>query len=248
MTGAASLSWAAAWHDVECSSYGADLGLWAELAAEARGPVLDIGAGTGRVALHLAARGHEVTAIDADSELVLSCAQHAHDRRLPVRALAADARSFELGARFALALLAMQVAQLLGGPRGRAAMLRCVLDHLDPGGVLAVALADPLEGMPVEEVLPPLPDLLERDGWVLSSTPIRVRDEDGAVAIDRLRQAVSPEGELTEQAVTIALDPVTPEEMQDEAERAGFLVLPSRRIGATREHVGSTVVLCEKPA
>ena len=42
------------WHDVECGSYVADLPLWRRLAAEAGGPVLDVGAGTGRVALDLA--------------------------------------------------------------------------------------------------------------------------------------------------------------------------------------------------
>ena len=43
------------WHDVECGHYGADLALWDELAAREPGPVLDVGAGTGRVALALAA-------------------------------------------------------------------------------------------------------------------------------------------------------------------------------------------------
>lgn len=243
MRHAAALSWPAAWHDVECSSYGADLPLWLELAAEARGPVLDVGAGTGRVALHLAARGHEVTAIDADPELARACAEHARHRDLPLRAFGADARSFELGGRFALALLAMQVAQLLGGRDGRRAMLDTVGGHLEPGARLAVALADPLEGVAPGEALPPLPDVLERDGWVLSSTPLRVRDEDGAIAIDRLRQAVSPAGELTEEAVTILLEPLTPETFEEEVAEAGFALLPSRRIEATRDHVGSTVVL-----
>jgi SAM-dependent methyltransferase len=247
LKGAAGLSWPAAWHDVECSAYGADLPLWRELAAVARGAVLDVGAGTGRVALHLAARGHEVTAIDADAELARVCAAHARDRGLPVRALGADARSFELRTRFALALLAMQVAQLLGGRRGREAMLAAVRDHLEPGGMIAVALADPLEGLRPGEALPPLPDILERDGWVLSSTPIRVREEDGAIAIDRLRQAVGPTGELTEEAVTIVLEPLIPDAFEEEVAGAGFRVLPSRRIEATRDHVGSTVVLAEKP-
>ena len=44
------------WHDVECGGYDADLTLWQELAREAGGPVLDVGAGTGRVALRSPAR------------------------------------------------------------------------------------------------------------------------------------------------------------------------------------------------
>ena len=47
------------WHDIENGSYSADLPLWLELAAEAGGPVLDLGAGTGRVARALHGGGHE---------------------------------------------------------------------------------------------------------------------------------------------------------------------------------------------
>jgi hypothetical protein len=49
------------WHDLECGAYRADLPLWRELAARARfgSPILDVGAGTGRVALDLARAGHE---------------------------------------------------------------------------------------------------------------------------------------------------------------------------------------------
>ena len=52
------------WHDVENGSYAADLELWRTLAAEASGPILDLGAGTGRVARDLHAAGHEVHALD----------------------------------------------------------------------------------------------------------------------------------------------------------------------------------------
>ena len=62
---------AVVWHDVECAGYAADLPTWRALAEEAGGPgVLDLGCGTGRVAIDLAARGHDVTALDADPELV----------------------------------------------------------------------------------------------------------------------------------------------------------------------------------
>lgn len=239
--------WAATWHDVECASYGADLPLWREL-AEARGdPVLDVGCGTGRVALDLAARGHEVVGVDADPELVRLLAERARERSLPVRAVPGDARSLGLGRRFPLAILPMQVAQLLGGEPGRASMLAAMRRHLEPGGMLAVALADPFDGIPAEQALPPLPDILEDDGWVLSSTPVAVRVEDGGVAIDRHRQAVSPEGELTEELATIVLDSVSADELEAEGAAAGFQALPARQVPHTRDYVGSAVVLLEAP-
>jgi SAM-dependent methyltransferase len=239
------LTAAAIWHDVECASYEADLPLWRELAAEAPGPVLDLGCGTGRVALDLAARGHDVTGLDSEPSFIAALAARARQRRLAVRAQTGDARSFALtGQTFALAIAPMQVAQLLGGREGRTRMLACVHRHLDPGGLLAVALADPLEGIPDdEELAPPLPDVREEDGWVYSSTPVDVRQEEGATAIDRLRQAVSPSGELDESFATILLDSVTPDELEDEA--TCYAVRDRRQVPATVDYVGSVVVVLE---
>lgn len=241
------LSGAAAWHDVECSLYGADLPLWRSLAHERGGPVLDVGAGTGRVALDLAMQGHAVTAVDSEEDLVAACAERATARGLPVTALAADVRSLHLGVTFPLAIMPMQVAQLMGSDAGRDEMLRAVLEHLRPGGVLAIALADPFEGVPAEDALPPLPDVLEIDGWVLSSTPVAVRPVDGAVAIDRKRQSVSPTGELTEEPATIVLDTVDPVALERQGARAGYRVLAEKLVPATRDYVGSAVVMLERP-
>ncbi len=248
MIGAGAAAWPAAWHDVECSSYAADLPLWRALADEHGGPVLDLGCGTGRVALDLAARGHEVVGIDADPTLAQALAGRARALSLPVRAHASDARSFSLGSRHPLVIAPMQVVQLLGGVAARKAMLAAVARHLRPGGLLALALADPFGAVPVTEALPPLPDVLEIDGWVLSSTPVGVRDEGDAVAIDRHRQAVSPAGDLTEELATITLDHVTPARLEQEGRQAGYRVLAARAVPATRDYVGSTVVALEGPA
>lgn len=239
------VSEAAVWHDVECASYTADLDLWRELAAAADGPVLDLGCGTGRVALDLAEQGHDVTGVDSAPELVRELAARARERGFRVRAEVADARALALGGRFALAIAPMQVVQLLGGSPGRAAMLASVRLHLEAGALLAIALADPFEGIPAGEIAPPLPDVREEDGWVYSSMPVTVRDEDGATAIDRLRQVVSPSGHLTESMFTIKLDRVSPGELESEAQAAGFRVLPRRAVPATDDYVGSVVVMLE---
>ena len=232
----------ALWHDVECSSYAADLPLWRELAERHGTPVLDLGCGTGRVALHLAERGHGVVGIDADSELAAELNTRASDRGLPVEAVVADVRTFDLGRRFPLVVAPMQVVQLLGGTAGREAMLRRVADHLEPGGVLAVALADPFDDEPADDALLPLADMLEREGWVLSSRPVALHVDDDSVVIDRLRQAVSPNGDLTEDLSSVKLDLFEPEVLEREAEQMGFTVLPRRKIPPTTDHVGSTVL------
>jgi SAM-dependent methyltransferase len=232
-----------AWHDAECGGYAADLPVWRELAEEAGGPILDVGCGSGRVALDLAERGHEVTGVDSEAPLI-GALRHRADG-LPVTAYTADARSLDLGRRFALCIAPMQVVQLMGGPAGRARMLAAVARHLQPGARFAVALADPFEELPPQDALLPLPDVREKDEWVLSSQPIAVRAEEHGVAIDRVRQAVSPEGELTEEVVTIVLDHLSPEGLEAEAAEQGYAALPRRRVEATQDYVGSTVVVLE---
>jgi SAM-dependent methyltransferase len=236
----------AIWHDVECASYEADLELWLSLARSTGGPVLDIGCGTGRVALPLAEAGFDVTGLDADPDLVRTLAARA-GADLDLRAVVADARSFDLGKRFALAIAPMQVVQLLGGAPGRRAMLARAFDHLRPGGLFAAALADPFEAVSVDDARPPLPDVLERDGWVFSSTPVAVYPDERATTIERVRSSVSPSGELTEAVATIRLDTVTPETLYEEGREHGFAAHPARTVPPTEDYVGSTVVVLERP-
>src|ERR1700724_459855 len=104
------------WHDLECGGYDADLALWRELAGgsndgSSADPILEVGAGSGRVALDLARAGHRVTALDIDGELLLALRERAEGLR--VETACADARSFALDARdFILCLVPMQTVQL----------------------------------------------------------------------------------------------------------------------------------------
>ena len=235
------------WHDVECADYTADLDAWRTLAQERGAPVLDLGCGTGRVALDLAESGFPVLGVDADPSLVAALTSRAERRGLPVEAHAADVRALSLGdRRFPLAVAPMQVVQLLGDAAGRAAMLEAARRHLTPGGLLALALADPFEGVPPGDSEPPLPDMREEAGWVFSSTPTAVRVvPTGGVAIDRVRQAVSPAGDLFEVPNTIVLDLLGAEQLEDEGRGQGYEVLERRRVPETPSYVGSTVVLLE---
>ena len=231
----------ALWHELECGAYRADLPLWRELAALTGGPILDVGAGTGRVARDLAARGHEVVALDRDPDLIAALKERAGD--LPLRAVVQDARAIDLPDRFALVIVPMQTIQLLNGTEERLALLRGVAAHLRPGGRFAAALADALEGFDADYDAPPLPDVLERDGWVYISQPVRVVEEDTAVRLERERSTVSPAGERTAEPDTVRLARLDVLTVEAEGERAGLKPAGRRHIAPTKDHVGSQVVI-----
>jgi SAM-dependent methyltransferase len=227
------------WHDVECGGYGADLPLWRELAAAERGPVLDVGAGTGRVALELARAGHSVTALDREPELL--DALHARSGGTDVETVVADAAAFDLQRRFGLVIVPMQTIQLL--PE-RAGFLASAHRALLAGGLLAAAISVVLEdfGDLPDELLPP-PDVGAAAGWRFASQPTAVRALPGATRIERVRRAFAPDGGVTVEDDAIELAHLTVEQLEAEARAAGFTPEAARHVEATADHVGAEVVL-----
>jgi SAM-dependent methyltransferase len=249
----------AIWHDVECGSYAADLPLWEELAERYGGPVLELGCGTGRVALHLARRDYKVFGLDRDHDLLGVLAERAADslhtrvgRKSDaqgdgVEPVHADAREFQLAEPVALALAPMQLLQLFAEPAERAACLTAVAEHLRPGGLFAAAIVEEtLGGFNREEDV--VPDTREIDGWVYASLPIEAQVDSNRIRIRRLRKLVSPAGELERSDDLIELRRLDAATLEAEAARAGLVPLGRREVPPTLDHVGSTVVLLERPA
>ena len=122
----------------------------ADLAGEARlvdamipraSTVLDAGCGPGRVGAELAARGHEVTGVDADAQLIAAARE---DHPGP-RWIVADLAELDLSAdggpdQFDAAVMAGNVMLFVAeGTEER--VLRRVAAHLRPGGPARVRLA-----------------------------------------------------------------------------------------------------------
>jgi len=233
---------AAIWHDVECGSYAADLPLWEELAERCGGPILELGCGTGRVALHLARRGHEVIGLDRDQELLEVLGERADGMHLST--LRADARDFELAQPVGLVLAPTHLLQLLPDRVERNECLASVAKALRPGGLLAATI---IEEMPeADDAPPPLPDVREVDGWVYSSLAVEAAVGPGEIVVRRLRHAVSPEGELSEEPNEVRIATFPAATLEAEAEAVGLKPAGRCEIAPTELHVGSLVVLLER--
>jgi SAM-dependent methyltransferase len=235
------------WNDVECGGYEADLPIWERLASEHEGPIMELGCGTGRVVRHLAkATERLVVGLDSDPELVAAVWERSHG--YSGDAEIGDVRGFEMYFEFQLVLAPMQLIQLLEGRTDRVCCLSCVADHLLPGGLAAFALVEELPPAPPGGAGPQLPDVGQVDGWVYSSLPLEPEVGPDSIVLRRLRQVVTPEGELSEELNEVELQMVSAETLEEEALEMGLQPAGRRQIPSTDAHVGSTVVLLEKAA
>jgi SAM-dependent methyltransferase len=230
------------WHDLECGGYIEDLPLWRSLADEYGDPILDVGAGTGRVAVDLARAGHRVTALDRDPVLLAELSRRASG--MDVTTVVADARRFELGSLYSLCVVPMQTIQLLGGAEGRTEFLRCARRHLHREGVLAVAISEELELYELVEGAPaPLPDIRELNGVLYWSQPTAVRASSDAFVLERRRERIGAGGDRTVEHDAVRLDRVGAEQLEAEARVAGLEPAGRATISETRDYSGSTVVM-----
>jgi SAM-dependent methyltransferase len=234
------------WHDLECGWYEGDLALWRELAGQSAGPILEVGAGTGRVALDLARAGHRVTALDIESDLLCAVAERAGGGE--VETICADARSFELGrSDFGLCIVAMQSVQLFGGAAGRGAFLRRARAHLRPGGLLACAIVTAPETFDCADGPGgPFPETVRVEDALYVSRATRVKVLERSILIEREHRVLlggEHVSDVAPQRDVIELDRVSVAELEREGVEAGLRAFPARELAPTEEHVGSTVVI-----
>lgn len=96
------------------------------------GPVLELGIGTGRVALPLAARGMSVHGIDASPSMIEKLRAKPGGESIPVTI--GDFTEFDLHDRFALVFVVFNTFFGILEQDGQVRSFQCVADHLIPGG------------------------------------------------------------------------------------------------------------------
>ena len=107
------------------------------------GPVLEMGIGTGRLAVPLAARGLEVAGVEASELMVERLRAKPGGDRIPV--VLGDFSAVEVPAEFALVVLAFNTIFALPDAKGQMACFANAARHLRPGGrfVLDAWVLDP---------------------------------------------------------------------------------------------------------
>ena len=234
------------WHDVECGGYDGDLELWRELAAEAGGagprPRLRDGPGRARPR----SPGPRVHGLDLDPELVAALNAHADASGLPAEA--SRRRRPRIRARGASSRPCWRRCSSSRSSRARrSGSPACAA----PRPICSRAAASPSRSSTAcrprrsRTAPPPLPDARELDGWLYSSLPLDAGLDSGAIVVRRLRQIVSPAGELTDEVDEIPLRLLAAETLEAEAREAGLRPVGRREIPPTDTHVGSAVLLLE---
>ena len=126
-------------YDLEYGATRVDLAFYVGLARAAQPPVLELACGTGRVTLPIAQAGVPIVGVDSAQEM-LARAQAKVEAAgpLPVTLVEGDMRTFQLDARFGLAIIPARSFLHLLTPADHVAALRNIHAHLVEGGRLAL--------------------------------------------------------------------------------------------------------------
>jgi len=123
-----------------------DIQFYRNLAQRANGEVLEVGVGTGRVAVELAKAGIRVTGLDTSEAMLAIAAEKGSASAVAdrLRLECGDMRNFDLGPRkFELIIVPYRAFQLLLTPEDQLAALAAFRRHLRRNGILALHLFDP---------------------------------------------------------------------------------------------------------
>lgn len=161
-------------YDLDLLDDPGDLDLYLALADRADGPILELAAGSGRLAVPLALAGYRVTAVDNDAAMLDRGRTRATATGVPPDRLAfveADLLDLQLpdAGRYAFAFIALNSIMLLASRDAQRAAFRTLAAHLAPGGLAAV-----------DAWLPDAEDLGRFDGRVMLEWP-RTDPESGAI-------------------------------------------------------------------
>lgn len=202
------------------------------------GPVLEVGCGTGRIAIPMAMSGLNVTGIDNSSAMLTVCREKAALAGVKKKNLAlmeADMRDFDLNTAFPLIIMAYRTFMHCLSVEEQLNCLRCIYNHLLPGGEFFCSLwaAQPAQIAKYN----PAPDFNTRtlvdtifippeDITLVHYVSVR-RDDFRQLLCERhwVREQDSNGNTLHEEELSMTRAWVTPREMEHLIARTGFEIM-----------------------
>ncbi len=131
-------------YDLDLTDDPGDVDLWLALAERTGGPILELMAGTGRLAVPLAEAGHRVTAVDLDPAMLRRAARRAAAADAEVAArlelVLGDVVGLELpgAGTFRLGFVALNSMLLLRSRDAQQAAWTALAAHIAPGGLAVI--------------------------------------------------------------------------------------------------------------
>jgi ubiquinone/menaquinone biosynthesis C-methylase UbiE len=132
-------------YDLFYADFDADIPMYAGFAERTGEPILEIGSGTGRVALALAEEGRRVVGLEA-SKAMRSIAQRKIDEAEAsdqITLIAGDMRGFQIDEYFGLVIVPINTFLHNLTLEDQLATLSCIKRHLKPGGLLVMDCFNP---------------------------------------------------------------------------------------------------------
>lgn len=228
-----------------------DLPLWLELAERETGPIIEWGAGTGRIATPLSRAGHDVTAVEVSERM----ADRGREKG-GARWITGDMRDADPGRPFGLAVCAFNSFLCLTDPEDALEFLSNAAAHLSLGGLLGIEVS---AFRPEELAVPPGGPALQhdlrremRDGDTLERFSVSSYDAAEQLLSMRLFYELYGEGGVMyeRRSGELEIRPTTRDELTLMLRHAGFAVeevyggFDGEPFGAGSDHL---VVLARKP-
>lgn len=131
-------------YDAIHSAFADDIGLWLSFAGRTDRPVLEVGCGTGRVALELALNGHTVTGVDPSPAMLQLARARAEEEAIDVTLIEGSVTSLALEPdHYGFALLPLDVFLYCEDGEAQLATFRAIAAALTFNGLLAIDVPGP---------------------------------------------------------------------------------------------------------